>query len=249
MIDSTFVREIERLALDGAAIETIDGQPFSIRDYKRIRQDLPEPETLTIHTLKSFVEYIADNPDRLTYDDCIIIVEPARVSLVSRLQAPEAQRFNYLQTVAETPNAITGDLGRGFALNKWLEPETFIIGLQTFFEPRGNRADLLQLTSTLGTEAVVKVADDGITQETQARVGTIRVTDVKVPNPVELYPFRTFREVPQPRGLFVFRLRQDAGRIQAALFDCDGGEWKAEAIQNIKDYLAGELALSPLVIG
>ncbi|MEB9776454.1 hypothetical protein P4K25_31445, partial [Bacillus cereus] len=63
--------------------------------------------------------------------------------------------------------------------------------------------------------------------------------NAKVPNPVQLSPYRTFVEVEQPESKFVFRMREGA---RCGLFEADGGAWKLEAMNNIKEYLKEALA-------
>ncbi|MEB9782308.1 hypothetical protein P4K16_30685, partial [Bacillus cereus] len=58
-------------------------------------------------------------------------------------------------------------------------------------------------------------------------------------NPVQLSPYRTFVEVEQPESKFVFRMREGA---RCGLFEADGGAWKLEAMNNIKEYLKEALA-------
>ena len=63
-----------------------------------------------------------------------------------------------------------------------------------------------------------------------------------MPNPCVLRPIRTFTEVKQPKSAFVFRMEQGSNEtVNAALFEADGGAWKIEAMENIKDYLRAEL--------
>ena len=82
--------------------------------------------------------------------------------------------------------------------------------------------------------------DDGVTQTVTAKAGVVLSKDVRVPNPVSLRPYRTFREVLQPASSFVLRL-QGGGKASTtpvgALFEADGGAWKVEAMRNISTYL------------
>lgn len=64
---------------------------------------------------------------------------------------------------------------------------------------------------------------------------------VVVPNPVTLAPYRTFVEVKQPESKFVFRMRKSEEGPQAALFEADGGAWKIEAMQRVKEFLEDKL--------
>jgi len=89
----------------------------------------------------------------------------------------------------------------------------------------------------------VKVLDDGITQQVQAKMG-VRIENVQLPNPIRLAPYRTFTQIEQPASAFVFRLKKSAGSGEgptAALFDADGGNWQNDAIMNIKEWLITEL--------
>ena len=93
-------------------------------------------------------------------------------------------------------------------------------------------------------QAEVKVNDDGFTQNITAKAGIARIAQVDLPNPVTLQPYRTFIEVEQPESQFVLRVKADPNDttepIRCALFPADGNRWKAEASQNIKEYLETE---------
>jgi len=66
----------------------------------------------------------------------------------------------------------------------------------------------------------------------------LQIPNIKVPNPVVLAPFRTFREIAQPESKFVFRMQQGP---RCALFEADGGAWRLEAMKRSKAYLEEEL--------
>ena len=56
----------------------------------------------------------------------------------------------------------------------------------------------------------------------------------------------TILEVEQPASDFVFRMKADKyDGILCAIFEADGGAWKVEATQRIKDYLMRELEEYP----
>ncbi|MED3469309.1 hypothetical protein P4485_32040, partial [Bacillus thuringiensis] len=82
-------------------------------------------------------------------------------------------------------------------------------------------------------EMVKGIEDDGVSQAVTVKTGTATRGQAKVPNPVELMPYRTFVEVEQPESRFVFRMREGA---RCGLFEADGGAWKLEAMNNIKEY-------------
>ena len=77
-----------------------------------------------------------------------------------------------------------------------------------------------------------------MTQKATIKTGISTVGDAIVPNPVTLRPFRTFVEVEQPESSFVFRMRQGDGRgVECAVYEADGGAWKNEAMESVKEYL------------
>jgi hypothetical protein len=118
-----------------------------------------------------------------------------------------------------------------------MDLEAFIIQLQAKFVQDANSEAILKLVSNIKDENVTTNQDDGFSQMVTVRQGPAMVSEVKVPNPVTLRPFRTFQEVEQPESPFIFRLRGGQGDPTAALFEADGGQWKLVAIQTVADYL------------
>jgi hypothetical protein len=55
-------------------------------------------------------------------------------------------------------------------------------------------------------------------------------------------PFRTFRELDQPEGEFLLRLRSGAGDLpMVALYQAEGIAWELTAIESIHSWLADRL--------
>lgn len=95
--------------------------------------------------------------------------------------------------------------------------------------PTGKPLDL----KNRGKQAIIKT---GVTTKDAAFV----------PNPVSLIPYRTFLEVPQPASDFVFRISEGRGGAPAfKLVAADGGLWKSQAVDNVKNYLVKALANVP----
>lgn len=192
----------------------------------------PMPEAMAVYSLGSVRDYIKANRDSLTITDLVVhVVSPQIVAVSSPLQARARSREKYIQATAI--NLTDGFLGKFMAL------EEFLIGLQVRFTDSEDRKRLLALLSNVKHETVKTALDDGVTQVVQARAGIALVSDVAVPNPVTLTPYRTFREVTQPSSLFV--LRVNAGRAgglpEIGLFEADGGAWRLTAIDRIRDWL------------
>ena len=119
-----------------------------------------------------------------------------------------------------------------------------------------DRAQLFPWWSDLSTVPDVPVPISGgvaVNEEpvTLASLGGGALVEhfVALPNPVRLKPYRTFREVSQPGSLFVVRAKRadDGGLPKVALFEADGGKWKLEAIDNIRQYLTSKIADIPIL--
>jgi hypothetical protein len=207
---------------------TIDGREYTDQVIYPVHDPVPAP--LQIHTLTGLVDYIAAHKDVL--DDLegetpfFHVISHKEVELRSALTTVFCQRKTFL--------SATPPESRGYPFGTWLDPESFIIALQAMFVPDEITAQLLALVSSIKEEAVKTSGDDGISQTVTARAGVALVTEVKVPNPVTLRPYRTFMEVEQPAISCVFRLRQGP---MLSLHEADGGLWRLEAIKSIKAYL------------
>ena len=89
-------------------------------------------------------------------------------------------------------------------------------------------------------------SDDGVSQQAIIKTGVTTKDAAFVPNPVNLIPYRTFLEVPQPASDFVFRISEGRGGAPAfKLVAADGGLWKSQAVDNVKNYLVEALADVP----
>ena len=77
-----------------------------------------------------------------------------------------------------------------------------------------------------------------MSQSVTVKKGVSLLENETVKPRINLSPFRTFREVPQPESEFILRLDND-GRV--GLFEADGGVWKIEAKINIAEYFENQL--------
>lgn len=93
----------------------------------------------------------------------------------------------------------------------------------------------------------IEIAEyDGVSQQAIIKTGVTTKDAAFVPNPVSLIPYRTFLEVPQPASDFVFRISEGRGGAPAfKLVAADGGLWKSQAVDNVKNYLVKSLADVP----
>lgn len=137
-----------------------------------------------------------------------------------------------------------------FRFNAFVSNSAFMIAIQTLFhEGHNDWEKVTRVISTIKEERVTQSQDDGMAQQVTAKAGIAIVSEVEVPRVVTLKPFRTFREVEQPHSQFVLRLQAKQGQMpEIALFEADGGKWKLDAIEAIKDYLDEKLIAGPPII-
>lgn len=242
MIDASAVNAVRDLAQQAQSATlrtvTIADRTYSTTPLHEVKQLLPAPAALTVHTLTGLVDYIAHNRDALDLATLLVHVgNPREVYLRSRLSGEQQQRFAYLEAEALNRFAAVPSFGFG----RWLETEDMMIALLALFEDTEDRAKLFRLLGNLTDEEVKTKVDDGVTQRATVKTGVAVLENVSVPNPVRLRPFRTFAEIAQPESPFVFRLRKGPSGVTAALFEADGGAWTLDAITGIREYLRGVL--------
>lgn len=249
MMDSTFVQEIADLGAVAqgiaAKIEIVDGETFSTVPLHLVRVPAaPEPKALVVHTLSGLRDYVAANRDELELANLVVHVEgPERVSLLSRLEGEHHQRFAYLTASSINRFAAVP----AFQFGRFLAIADVTIALMALFGDSQQRATLLQILGTVKVEEGVQQEDDGVTQRVTAKRGIRLVSEVPVPSPIVLRPFRTFPELDQPESPFVVRLHERGAGVEVALFEADGGAWKLAAITGaaawLRENLPPELAV------
>src|SRR5699024_3464712 len=179
--------------------------------------------TLRVSTLTGFVDYMKQK-DRHYLTTYIHVEDERTVSVVSNLD-PLGERERLITAVADVPH---------FEYEHFYGSEELIIALQAKFTQTNDRDILLKVIGNIKEENVRNTGDNGFSQAVTMQTGITSVSDVVVPNPVKLAPYRTFLEVEQPTSEFVFRMKDGP---RAALFEADGGVWRNVAIHNIKNYL------------
>lgn len=185
--------------------------------------------SLHLNQLSSLVDWLDYEGDAIEDKLMIHVVDPTKIVVVGQLNRQGAR------PVYASVDAVVDDL----PFEQYLSQEQMIIMLQSEFKHnplvsgKDDRDIVLQVVSNLRSEDVHQQTDDGVSQSVQINSGVASVDEVKVPNPVELVPYRTFQEVDQPASKFIFRMREG---MESALFEADNSQWKVEAKQNIKKY-------------
>jgi len=235
-----FVSKIISLA-EPTYREVEDGRVYASRSVIEIQPPLVKP--IEVQTLAGFRDLykLHDEPQ----EPAIILIEDySTVSLISKQVDEWKRRSNFVKAVlpSDTPK---------FAFGRWMEPEEFVIQLMTLFEDSEYSNDhkkIVKLVSSLAAEAVTISNDDGISQQVVTRQGMVSKGEEKVSPRVSLSPYRTFREVSQPRSEFILRLRGRQGQMPScALFEADAGNWKHDAVKAIREYFMKELPEGEIV--
>lgn len=218
-------------AAEKTEVVEICGKTYANRSLTRYdKKEKAEPMVAT--TLTALVDYIGTCYSEMEQHKQMIIhvVSPTEVRLVSCLDVERNREVLF------RANAIVSE----FQFDRWYDQENFMIALQTNFQMNDDLAAVMKLAGNVERKNGQTYSDDGTTQVATMQVGVASKADVIVPNPVELIPFRTFQEVPQPSSKFVFRMG-DKEVPAFKIVEAEGGIWKNEAIQNIKNYLENAL--------
>lgn len=218
------------VGLNKPEITIINGQPYSDKDLKRIDYN-PKAKCIDMTTLTSLIDYIKNSIDSMAERMIVHVVSPTNVRLYSKLDDNRIREY-MVEVEAILPEQSFG---------RYVDHETFLIALQSKFISNPDRELLLKFAGTVENGTIAQYGDDGVSQKATIKTGIASKGEVLVPNPVKLRPYRTFLEVEQPESAFVFRMRDDNGRVECALFGADGGAWKNAAMKSIKEYLMFEL--------
>jgi hypothetical protein len=215
----------EKIVMGYDGKEWFDGRAHDLRELDPKRY----PEPLRLSSLTSLVEYIKKQLDE-TKDINLIVHVKDHETVELKSELDETSR----RTVFATALAITPDVSYG----KFLSTEQFNIMLQSSFIANTDSELLLQYSSSIKIDKGAEILDNGVSQTTTIKNGVSSLVQAKTPNPVTLRPYRTFFEVEQPESKFVFRINDTPG---CALIEADGGIWRAEAKDNIANYLHNNL--------
>lgn len=212
-------------------IVEIGGKTYCDKSMKRYAKE-DKATAIQVRSLKSLVEYINGKSEELR-DSMIIHVEgPECVTLISGL-TKEREREMLMFVRAEDA---------GFQFDHCYDQERFIINMQTAFEQTKEVSLITTVAGNVENKTVANYGDNGTNQSVTIKRGIAGKEAVEVPNPVVLRPYRTFLEVEQPESKFVFRIGE--GRDGEPLFklvEADGGLWKYEAVEAIKEYIKENL--------
>ena len=178
-------------------------------------------------SLSSMVDYITECADEFPEGRKMVIwiVNPETVHLMSTLDR-EREREHLFTSKAEISQ---------YRFDYWYDQERFMIEIQSNFVQSADRDILVKFAGNVEQKNNATYSDDGKTQVATMSTGVASKSDVIVPNPVYLAPYRTFQEIEQPFSNFVFRMG-DKVVPAFSLIEAEGGLWKNEAVNRIKEY-------------
>lgn len=212
------------VGLSAPNVQHINGEVYSDKQLHRVDY-APKAEPIQLTTLDSLLDYIKSGVDDMR-TMFIHVVSPTKVRMYSALDL-DRDRESIAEVTANVPE---------FSFNRWIDHESFCIALQSKFLPNEDRALLLKFAGTVESGTIAEYGDDGVTQKATVKVGIAKKGEAVIPNPVSLMAYRTFIEVEQPVSQYIFRM-QDRNGIQCALYEADGGAWKIDAMNKIREYL------------
>jgi hypothetical protein len=197
--------------------------------------------TLKVQTLTGLVAAFNSKIDEFPEKVGLHVIDPLTVALVS-LDADEYGRRH------EWVRAVCGE-ATPFQFGVYQDAERFLIDIQSSFLPTDNVIALQKVASSLSAESSITVQDDGFSQVVTVKKGGVTYSEVPVPPRIELYVYRTFREIDPVRGSFMFRMRgnKDAPPT-VTLMDIDAGKWKLNAMGLVGSYLQQNLPKDVVVI-
>lgn len=198
-------------------------------------------EELGTRSLESVVIYCNElSPTDGENIAAILVKDHKTVAVLGELNVVTGARTKLLLSVAKLPV---------FNFGQYYDREEFQIAIASKFVQCENLSTIIALVGKMTNQILKTVEDDGISQTVSVRAGISMSGDVTVPPRVRLTPCRTFFEVEQPTSEFLFRMRKGKNeQIECALFEADGGAWKAEAQENIVLWLKESLGDSAPVI-
>lgn len=236
------IKEVSEAAVPAQQITILkDGREYLVKGMD-VKSAFIKPTAsyYDVGTLTGLIEYLHANKDAADLSTLMAHVRsPKLVTVESGTTDPWLHRNEYVKATFEP---------KSFPFGKYMDQETFIIGLQTYFVPSEVTETLRIFAASVTLENNATFQDDGVSQSVTARVNVAKIANVQVPNPVELAPYRSFLEVEQPTSKFVFRIKKTDNGPEYALFEADGGNWSLDAMARVKIWLESRLPVGSGIV-
>jgi hypothetical protein len=227
------VATIDRvIELAPAKLLDVDGFTHIDKDKTATLFTPPVLTPISIDTLTGFVNLLEIGFE--SFDASKVLVHVFAYNEV-HLKSTNSDKYGRRQrfVVAKAPEPE-----RKFNFNTYMSQELFNINLRSMFVQTDDLDELVAVAGNIAKLSEVKQEDDGFSQQVTAKAGQVLVKTVTLKPRVTLKPYRTFLEVDQPAGDYIFRVQHDEQKGNTcALFEADAGRWKLTAMNTIKDYL------------
>lgn len=186
-------------------------------------------DPIEVKSLDGLISYVNDLSEADEAKVAAIVVKShSLVQVVGHADSVTGDRQVFIQAKAEVPE---------FSFGSYIDRERFQIAIASKFLQTDNRNKLIQVLGQVSEDSVKQTDDDGISQTVTVKTGITLKGEVVVPSTIVLAPYRTFVEIDQPESEFLIRMRSNSS-LECALFEADGGAWKLEARNSIKEYLS-----------
>ena len=216
--------------------EDSNGDTWMDKPMHRIKHMPAVEESIVVHSLASMVEYIKIQPDKEGFPQIpsIISIQSPSMIVLSNLLDEEGGRDTFVVATCDEPQ---------FNFCRFMDVESFILAMHGHFSPRGEGntfQQVLEIVSALTAQDENAIKDTGLTQVVTTRKG-IDIKPESIPNPMLLFPYRSFPELDPVGAPFMLRVKASNNTPMVALFETDGGRWKIEARRRIKKFLVDTL--------
>lgn len=218
---------------------TASGNLFVLDDYKQKETRCTIPD---VRTLTGIVDYVK-NVKELPEGSFAHVMAYNKVEIVSQMYVENDVPFRYTFVTAFYPDCLENNIRHSFSLNSYTSLDDFILGLQRFFYVTEDKEKLLKVCSKVTNEAVIGLADDGITQNTTVKKGVALNQEASIKNPVSLRPRQTFPEIKEEEleRDFIFRIKKNDNDVVCGLFDTGDQYWHTDLIIAVRAFLQKEL--------
>ncbi len=228
-MDNSFVKDLKSIFDENPQIHDIGGKIYSSVSLYPVEEPTRIAKQITFNNLKSLVTMIKAERDRFSLPIYINVSNHTEVNVFDSMNE-RLERQTPFRCVSE---------GSRFEFGRNYDYESFVIALRSMFVQNDDVQNLLELLQRVSNIESVEAEDDGITQRITASSGTSLNRTLTAAPIRTLAPFRTFREVEQPKSDFLFRI---SNGNKFALYEADGGAWKLAAKNRILEYFEFELA-------
>lgn len=184
-----FITNLKEGSMEPKVLD-INGNTYCNKNLTRYHY-FPKADSLSVNTLTSIVDYIKGKPEELRETMILHVISPTEVRLYSGL-VDERNREELMRA-----DAIVNE----FQFDRYYDQERFLIELQANFIESDDLTVLKQVAGNIQSGTTANYDDDGVSQKTTIKSGIANKTDVIVPNPVKLRPYRTLQKLSNHRAV------------------------------------------------